>query len=233
MLAAAFWYIVERKEIEPKYAISEPQRVTEGQWDAPGSKLLWDNEQVENVYSVRIAIWNNGRQYLDNVSISATDPLRVTYPPGVKILYADFFRTSRAGLAFEATDLSSAGTDAIRLEIVGDEALERHDGGVLAVLYTGERSDPFTVVGRIKGCKDGFVRVDWTTRYSASYIMLSFMSVISVLIAALILILYALKVLNRTHRLFITSFWSLLVLGALLILYAGLKDFLLVPNWVY
>lgn len=155
------FYWVEQKEIEPRYAVSNSEMIAEATTDPSRLRLLWDNEEVQNVYSIKIAIWNAGRQYLDTTSISATDPIRVTYPSDIQILYADFIKTSRDNLSLTATDLYSTGTRAIQIEIVGDEALEKRDGGVLKILYTSQSSDEFAVTGRIKGSKQGFKRISW------------------------------------------------------------------------
>jgi hypothetical protein len=123
--------------------------------------LLWEGEEVENVHTIDVVIWNAGREYLDKNSISATDPIRITYPPGVKILYMKFTRTSRDNLEFTATDLADAGTSAIEVGIVGDEALERKDGGLLRILFSGSGTEEFVVTGRIKGSREGFTKADW------------------------------------------------------------------------
>ena len=161
VFAVGFYFVVERKEIQPRYAVSEPETLAEATADAPGLKLLWEEEEIENAHTIDIVIWNAGRQFLDKSAISATDPIRVTYPPDVQILYAKFIRTSRDNLQFTTNDLTSAGTRAIQLEIVGDEALERRDGGLLKILFSGPPSNEFVINGRIKGSREGFKRVDW------------------------------------------------------------------------
>jgi hypothetical protein len=167
IFAVVFYFVVEQKEVKPRYAVSEPETLAEATADAPGLRLLWEDEEIENVHTINIVIWNAGRQYLDKDSISATDPIRITYPPGAKILYMKFTRTSRDNLKFTATDLADAGTSAIQVGIVGDEALERKDGGLLHVLFSGLSTEEFVVTGRIKGSREGFTKVDWG-RISAS-----------------------------------------------------------------
>jgi hypothetical protein len=159
--AAGFYFLVEQKEIKPRYAVSEPETLAEATADAPGLTLLWEGEEIENVHTIDVVIWNAGRQFLDKNAISATDPIRITYPPGVKILYRKFVRTSRDSLEFTATDLAGAGTRAIQVEIVGDEALERKDGGLLKILFSGPSTKEFGVTGRIKGSREGFTKADW------------------------------------------------------------------------
>jgi hypothetical protein len=174
VFAVGFYFLVEKKEAQPRYAVSEPETLAEATADAPGLKLLWEEEEIENVHTIDVVIWNAGRQFLDKNAISATDPIRITYPPGVKILYMKFTRTSRDNLKFTATDLAAAGTSAIQVGIVGDEALERKDGGLLRVLFSGPSTEEFVVTGRIKGSREGFIEVDWD-RISLSPVWVAFL----------------------------------------------------------
>lgn len=152
--------LLGRQGVEPRYAVSEPELLVEQTFDAPGLTVLWDGKEIKNVYSVKIAIWNAGRQYLDRNRLSNSDPVRVVYPQGARILYHDFIKTSRSSVDFDTIDLADTGTSAIQIEILDDEALDQGDGGVMKILYTGEYSKEFAVMGRIKGSK-GFKRVGW------------------------------------------------------------------------
>ena len=49
----------------------------------------------------------------------------------------------------------------MQIQMVGDEALERKDGGILRILYTGENTRDFMVTGRVKGSKQGFIETGW------------------------------------------------------------------------
>jgi hypothetical protein len=161
MFAVGFYFLVEQKEVQPRYAVSEPETLAEATADAPGLKLLWEDEEIKNVHTINIVIWNAGRQFLDKNAISATDPIRIAYPSDIQMLYARFVRTSRDSLEFTATDLADRGMKAIQIEIVGDEALEWKDGGLLKILYSGPSTKEFVVTGRIKGSRQGFIKVDW------------------------------------------------------------------------
>jgi hypothetical protein len=234
LVGAVVYFVVEQKEIEPRYAISTPEMIAEATADAPRLKLLWDNEEVHNVYTLKIAIWNAGREYLDKNSISATDPIRVMIPPNVQILYADFIRTSRENLDLDATDLSSTGTKAIQIEIVGDEALERNDGGVLKILYTRQSNHN----GRIKGCRQGFKEVGWATVTLPPY------SYWWVLVMPLIYILMILSPLIRNIKAFCNGVRdSMIIVNIFLIIlslvplcifawFFFLKRWLLSPGWI-
>jgi len=234
VISAAAYFILEQKEIKPRYAISTPEMIAEATVDTPRLKLLWDNEEVQNVYSLKIAIWNAGREYLDTASISATDPIRVIYPPGVEILYADFIRTSRGSLSLTATDLSNTGTRAIQIQIVGDEALEQKDGGVLKILYTGQSSDEFAVTGRIKGSKQGFKEVSWNIATRT----LSSSNIITPVIWFASGLFLVVSIIKRSRgRIALDTAFDLamatlfLIMGVVLI-YALIRDWLVSLHWI-
>jgi len=209
VVTAAFFFFIEQKEIKPRYAVSEPETLAEATADAPGLELLWEGEKIENVHSISIVIWNAGRQFLDKNSISMTEPIRIAYPPSVKILYANFTRTSRDGLKFTVTDLAGTGVSAMQIEIVGDEALEWKDGGLLKILYSGPRTEEFVVTGRIKGSKEGFARADWNGISTSG---LRFES-IWILVLALIPVLASLgSVLLRARHWGTSLSWPMVVL---------------------
>ena len=90
--AVLFW--ASQKEMAPRYAVSSTKLLAEITDETPRLKLLWDDAEIENVYSVDILIWNAGRDYIDNQRISDTDPIRVNYADGVKVLYTNFSKTT-------------------------------------------------------------------------------------------------------------------------------------------
>lgn len=161
ILSWGLFFFVERKEVLPRYAVREPELLAEQTAEAPGLQLFWEGEEIENVYSTDIVVWNAGRQFLDEGSISSTDPLRVVYPSDIEILYAEFIRTSRATLKLNVIDRGEQWMNALVIDIVGDDALERGEGGLLRVLFVGPSSGDFSVTGRVKGSRGGPVEVEW------------------------------------------------------------------------
>ncbi len=163
VLLAVLFYFLSLKEIKPRYAVSEPELIAEQTLDTPKLKLLWDDIEIKDISSAKIAIWNSGWQYLDDSSISNTDPIRVLIPEGVTVLSSSFIQTSRDKLRFKTSIKTSAKNEQyILIEIDGDEALEHNDGGVLKILFTGKSTKSFVIDGRIKGSKEGFVKTAWS-----------------------------------------------------------------------
>lgn len=157
-----FYMLIEAKEIKPRYAVSREELIAEQILDTDDLKLLWNGVEIENVKSVKIGIWNSGRQYLSQDEISDDYPIRVKIPPGVQVLYSKFIYTTRPTLQF-STSFFPSGEDRqfIQINFDNDEAVERYDGGILKILYTGEPKDDFSVTGRIFGSKTGFIETGW------------------------------------------------------------------------
>lgn len=157
---AVFLFYLSQSDMSPRYSVSNPKLLAEITDKTPRLKLLWDDKQINNIYSVDVLIWNAGKQFIDNSSISSTDPIILKYSKSIQVLYSNFSKTSRSNLALKASNDSAK--NIISINIVGDEALEQGDGGMLSILFTGPPEASFIVEGRIKGHKEGFSRVEWS-----------------------------------------------------------------------
>lgn len=173
ILLTLLFYNLQIKEIEPRFSISEPELLAKQILGEPNLKLFWGDEEIQDISSVKIAFWNSGRQYLDESSISKTEPIRISIPQGVTVLYSDVILTSRNELKFKTSlQTSSNNEQFILIEIEGDEALEYKDGAVIKVLFTGSPKTNFFIKGRIKGSVEGFVETPWAQGITTDIIFL-------------------------------------------------------------
>jgi len=65
ILVALSIYLLSRKEKEPVFTISPPDLVAQ---TVPGEeklKIIWENKEIQNAASVKVAIWNDGSQFID------------------------------------------------------------------------------------------------------------------------------------------------------------------------
>ena len=154
LVTAMFFYFVERKEIDPRYTVRENELIAAQTSDAPELELYWNGEKINDVYSIKIAFWNSGKQFLSMDNVSNVNPIHIVVPNGVQILFAEVTKTSRPTLKFSTTFISE--TKEIRINILDDEVMEFMDGGVVKILYTGTPDSDFYVAGRIKGNNTGF-----------------------------------------------------------------------------
>ena len=161
---ALFLFFAGRKGVEPRYAILNSSLLAEAVNEEPKLKILWEEMEVLNVRSVDIAVWNAGAEYLDKRRISQTDPIRIIVPDDIDLLYTKIVRTSRETLLFTLQEKSDSTVHReIEINFNEDEALEKDDGLLIRILYTGPEVDDFKVAGRIKGAKSGFKQVNWTS----------------------------------------------------------------------
>lgn len=154
-------FIVGTKSIDPTYAVTDTELMAEKTSETHKLRLVWEDEEIENVYSQKIIFFNNGRQFIDKSNISESAPLTLNFPSGIQLLFYKVTKTSRPNLKFNVLKEIKGNNTHLAIEIDGDDALEYKDGGLLTVLYTGHKLEDIELVGRIKGSPDGFSHVDW------------------------------------------------------------------------
>lgn len=137
-------------------------------------RILWEDNEIQNVATVKIGIWNRGSHFIDNSDISSTNPIRIKPLEKVDILAVQVLKTSRPTLNFDSkVETDADGIETILLKIKGDEALEKFDGGLFHVLFSDQREVIWKVIGRIKGVPKGFQEKDWEKVHKAKKAQLS------------------------------------------------------------
>jgi len=180
-------------QIDPRYAVDWHDLIAAKNGELPQLRLIWEGNELPNLYTARVAIWNQGRHYMDIASISKSDPIRLTYPAGIKVLSAQFIKSSRGSLALNARLGSRDGLEVVFLDILGDDGLEQYEGGVLRLVFTKqpgivpfglvrgtghgspepEGAVDFSVIGRVKSSASGFQKTSWNDATSRSMSPLS------------------------------------------------------------
>ena len=164
---AVLFFLASRSTIDPRYNASKPKLLAQAGQATEKLTLLWDAKEVPNVFAVDVAMWNAGSKYLDQDMICDTAPIQIVPSADIRILQATVARTSRAGLRFATRILrdGAAEKSVVEINIEGDEALEKNDGGVFRIFFTGSEECEMSVVGRIKSCPRGFRRVKSEDRH--------------------------------------------------------------------
>jgi hypothetical protein len=170
ILVALSIYLLSRKEKEPVFTISPPDLVAQ---TVPGEeklKIIWENKEIQNAASVKITIWNDGSQFIDKNDFASTDPMRIVPSEKVSILAVQMLKTSRPNLRFDTTiETSPDGIGSVLIKIKGDEALEKFDGALFHILFSGSQNINWKVIGRIKGAPKGFQPKNWDKIHSIHY----------------------------------------------------------------
>ncbi|WP_105171246.1 hypothetical protein [Pseudoalteromonas sp. T1lg24] len=153
-------YFSAKSEVEPKYATQTPRLLAEVTDKTGDLTLLWKKNKIDNLYSTDVLLWNAGNNYLDKSMFSATDRLRLCPNKNTNIFQARFIKTSRETLQFSLEENGEEGC--LFINIIGDEAIESGDGGLINILFSGNQESKFSINGRIKGYKDGFQAAEWS-----------------------------------------------------------------------
>ena len=156
-------YFLSKSTKEPVFIVSPPELVAQTVNGEGNLKILWQEKEIKNAASVKVAFWNHGSQYIDKNDISTADPIRLQSSESVRILSVSQLASSRSTLKFTwQKELDSTGGESAVLNLEGDEALERFDGAAFHVLFSGPLGSLWTVTGRIKGAPAGFAKKDWS-----------------------------------------------------------------------
>jgi hypothetical protein len=162
--------LLSRKEKEPVFTISPPDLVAQ---TVPGEeklKIIWENKEIQNAASVKVAIWNDGSQFIDKNDFASTEPMRIVPSGKVSILAVQMLKTSRPNLRFDTTiETSPDGIGSVLIKIKEDEALEKFDGVLFHILFSGSQNINWKVIGRIKGAPEGFQPKDWAKIHRTRY----------------------------------------------------------------
>lgn len=233
IIVALFVYMLSRATKEPVFSVSPPELVAQTIHSEEKLKIFWDNEEIHNATSVKIALWNNGSKFIDKSDISSTDPIKIiSADEDINILAVKALRTSRTNLNFETKKENNK----VIVKIIGDEALEKFDGAIFHILYSGKQDCIWKVSGRIKGIPGGFKQKDWskvhpppTKSFSIAILL------IAVLMTVLGTILAIMKAMHKAPPVPWTLIISSNIYSIFFIFYILLRDFsyLLAPSWIY
>lgn len=162
VVAVCLYYSGQQSKM-PRYSVRQPQLVAKITEQEPRLQLLWESKPIVNAASVEIAIWNAGDMYFGNESLSEADPVRIVSDEDVRILAVNQIARSRDTLEFEyeIVQLNGEKQDAILVRLANDDALEKRDGALFYVLFTGSIEADWKVIGRVKGAPKGFQEVEW------------------------------------------------------------------------
>jgi len=141
------------------YTVGNHQEIVNSQL-APGRlKVFWDGKQVPVIFAKKVALWNSSSVLIDQTTISETQPLKIVPSEPVKILGIETVKVSQESILFKKQIIhdEKLDRDVIVVNIAGNNALEKNDGGIFQIFYSSEKPVDFSVQARIKGLPRGFV----------------------------------------------------------------------------
>ncbi len=150
-------YLLSSSNRKPAYTVGDPTLFADVSANEKDLSLQWRGEAIQNISSVAIAFWNNGRQAIRKQDISSDLPIEFVSTERVRVFSVSQIASSRDELDFEYTIVpQSDGGDLVQVRLAKDEALERTDGAVCTILFSGNPKACWLVTGRIFDVPKGF-----------------------------------------------------------------------------
>jgi hypothetical protein len=146
---AYYWHAQSVQERAPTYYIGPARaRIVDTSVPAPPQlQVLYRGKDLNaNVSAAIVYFWNDGR--LPIKAEDVLEPLRIQLAPGCEIIDARILRISRAVTRFAKGEISETAKNALPLSF---SILERNDGAVLQIIYTGNPEARVSVAGTIVG----------------------------------------------------------------------------------
>ncbi|MDP3296694.1 MAG: hypothetical protein Q8N09_03740 [Thermodesulfovibrionia bacterium] len=240
ILLSLVLFFLDKKEMEPKYAVKESGLLAQLSNEEPKLKIIWDEIQVQNVRSADIAIWNAGSMYIGSKNISETDPIRIVVPKEINILNYKVVNTSRPNLVFGLSLINDKSSDReIQINIIGDEALEKEDGLLIRIVYSGADVNEFSVIGRIKGAKSGFKKVNWWDIAPKEFPLplvytILVLSILFLVLGFIVASLYAKKLKTNKSKFCVVCFINgiLMIFMSIYVFFKYIKPFFFGMPWI-
>lgn len=229
--------ITSRTTKEPVFIVSPSELIAQSVNGEEKLKIFWDDKEIKNVASVKIGIWNNGYRFIDKNDVSSTTPIRIKPLEKSDILAVQILKTSRPTLEFDTNIEKDADSiESVVIKIKGDEALERFDGALFHVLFSGSKECTWKVIGRIKGVPKGFQPKDWAKVHRSRNLKWWFPAVPVLMLFAVIFILISEISLARRKERKIRWLY-LLVMGGNALFFVAYwilteYSYLLAPSWL-
>ena len=153
----AWWFY---PSIDPTYRAYPSDTVARR--ESPRLTVNWDGRPIDNLCVSRVALWNAGNQPITQDKLPTTDPVRIVPTRTIHILGVELANSSRPTLSLDTQIVASDKTDNVRFAIHGGDALEKGEGVAVRLLFTGDCTSDFQVVGRVIG-SSGFRPIrTWT-----------------------------------------------------------------------
>lgn len=154
IVLAIFFYIRSKRQRVPIYSVRSINLVEQSIEKIDNIEILYSGSTVKNLSIARVAIWNQGKETINNTDIAPSDPIKIictgtTSFLGLKIVYEknpvnNFF-------LFPVPNPTKPDEDLQNEMTVNFDYLDYEEGAIIQVFHTGKTGDEIQVVGSIKG----------------------------------------------------------------------------------
>lgn len=148
VIFTVYFYIKSKKIRKPIYMLRTVNLVRENIQKIVKINILYNGKAINNLSITKIALWNGGKETIDNNDVARKNPLRLSIKNDCMFLDAEIIYQKNTSNGFNI----SISDDHKYIDITFDY-FDFEEGIVLQVFHTGNKSDDITLIGQIKSVK--------------------------------------------------------------------------------
>ena len=138
-------YVITRKEKRPFYSIKSTNIFRDLTGQFKPLKIEYDGEEIENLTTTKLFLWNGGKETINKNDIAEFEPLKIKVTDNYKMLDVNILESKIAN-NFKYTlshDLSEL--------LLTFDYIDINEGVVIQIIHTGKSEDDIELIGLIKG----------------------------------------------------------------------------------
>lgn len=148
LITSIYYFRKSKKTFLITYTVRTIQLIKDGIEKLKTLAITYNGEQIPNLTISKIALWNNGTEYIDKSIIASKNPIKVKIDNNYDILDAEILYEKNTSNDFKIKiDINKKYID------VDFEYFDIKEGIVLQVYHTGKNSGNITIKGQIKSGK--------------------------------------------------------------------------------
>ena len=148
LVLAVYFYFKGKKVKLPVYILKTNNLVTESIKNVSSVQILYNNNKISNLSVTKIALWNEGKDTIDNADVAKSDPIKIMINPSFEILEAEILYSKNA-----ANDFKLALSEDKKFVEICFDFFDYEEGIVIQLFHTASSSDDIYVTGKVKSVK--------------------------------------------------------------------------------
>ncbi|MCM1565126.1 MAG: hypothetical protein FNP40_10855 [Dehalobacter sp. 4CP] len=145
LILGIIFFIKSKKTKNPKVQIRSINLLRDSVEKFNGLQILYNGNKIPNVTVTKIALWNDGKDTINNSDIASADPLLIKCKDDYLILEAKIIYTKKESNDVKLHQIEQGKSYAIEFDY-----LDFEEGAVIQVLHTGNSSNDIQFCGTIK-----------------------------------------------------------------------------------
>ncbi len=148
LVLAVYFYFKCKKVKLPVYIIKTNNLVTESIKNVNLVQILYNNNKISNLSVTKIALWNDGKDTIDNADVAKNDPIKIMINSNFEILEAEILYSKNA-----ANDFTLALSEDKKFVEICFDFFDYEEGIVIQLFHTASSSNDIFITGKVKSVK--------------------------------------------------------------------------------